>query len=424
VQFITDADRTLTGNTTFYNMQKVGLANLTLSANTNVNVSNLLTMRGGLIYTGTSNTLALTNTSIQPIVGANTLSYVAGRLAMSLPNSAASIRVFPVGLGARYRPVTITPQGASTSPVVLVEIFNSPPAGTIDATLSNISANRYYRIQLLGGTIVQPTVQLSFNTDVIDEEVHVPGNLRVAKSVGAAGPWSTAGGAGVFSPADPRGYTTSAGTLTTIDSNSYFALASTNRVDNPLTSKDPLPVKLVQFTATRQGTAVRVAWTTASEQSSAYFVVQRSADGRTFEDVQRVQAQGNSVIRHDYTALDVSPLAGTSYYRLRQVDVDGTYAYSPVVVVRFEGQTITPSLIAYPNPTSGQGFQLLTTNLGTTGGTVRVFDNVGRLVLTHTAAANAVETSIQPTHPLASGMYFVTWQTPDGLKLTTKVAVE
>jgi len=434
VQLITDADRTLTGTTTFFNMQKVSTANLFLGPSTNVTAGNLLTMRGGLIVTGTSNILSLTNTTFQPIVGTSTTSYVAGRLAMSLPNAAASIRVFPVGLGGRYRPVTITPQGASTSPVVLVEIFNGAPAGSLASTLSNISANRYYRIQLLSGTIVQPTVQLSFNTDVVDEEVHVPGNLRVALTTAPAGTlpsssgtWNTAGGSGVFSPADPRGYTTSAATTITSSSSgsdSFFALASTNQVDNPLTGTPPvpLPVKLVQFTAVRQGTIVRVAWATASEQNSAYFVVQRSADGRTFANVQRVAAQGTTASRHDYAALDAMPLAGLSYYRLRQVDTDGTEDYSPVVAVRFDGAQATPTLVAYPNPATKQGFQLLTTNLGTTGGTVRVFDNVGRLVLTHVAAA--AETAIQPTQPLAGGMYFVTWQTADGLKLNTKVVVE
>ncbi|MEJ7660099.1 MAG: T9SS type A sorting domain-containing protein [Hymenobacter sp.] len=78
--------------------------------------------------------------------------------------------------------------------------------------------------------------------------------------------------------------------------------------------------------------------------------------------------------------------------------------------------------MAYPNPASGQSFQLLTTNLGTPGGTVQVFDNVGRLVLTH--VANAAEATIQPDRPLASGMYLVTWQTADGLKLSTKLVVE
>jgi hypothetical protein len=303
-----------------------------------------------------------------------------------------------------------------------VQIFNSAPAGPVAPTLSNLSANRYYRIQLLSGTINQPTVQLSFNTDVEDEEVNVPGNMRVAQSNGPNGTWDTAGGAGVFSPEDPRGYTISQPTV--IDNNSFFALGSTNKVDNPLTGQAPLPVELIQFTAVRQGSAVAVAWATASEKNSAYFQVQRSADGRTFSNIERVEAQGNSSARHNYATLDATPLAGTSYYRLHQVDKDGKAAYSPIVSVRFEGQHLAPALVAYPNPASGQGFQLLATNLGTTGGTVQVFDNVGRLVLTHVAATGTVETTIQPARRLAAGMYFVTWQTADGVKLTTKVAVE
>ncbi|MGI4973884.1 MAG: T9SS type A sorting domain-containing protein [Janthinobacterium lividum] len=425
VQFITNANRALTGSTSFYDVQKAGTGYLMLGANTNVTIADMLTMRDGLIYTGTSNTVSLTNTAVQPIVGASTTSYVAGRLAISLPNTAGSIRVFPVGLGSRYRPVTIT-QAASTTPVVLAEIFNGAPTGNLDATLSNMSSNRYYRIQLLSGTLNQPTVQLSFNTDVEDEEVHVPGNLRVAKASSPSGPWATAGGAGVFSPADPRGYTTSAAATNLINSSSFFALASTNKVDNPLTGTPPvpLPVTLVQFSAARQGAAVRVAWATASEQNSAYFVVQRSSDGRAFADVQRVAAQGTTATHHDYASLDAAPLAGLSYYRLRQVDTDGQAHYSPVVAVRFdEGPALAPALVAYPNPATSQGFQLQTTNLRTPGGTVQVFDNVGRLVLTHTAA-NAAETTIEPHQPLASGMYFVTWQTADGLKLTTKVAVQ
>ncbi|RZL16178.1 MAG: T9SS type A sorting domain-containing protein [Hymenobacter sp.] len=429
VQFITDADRTLTGATTFYDVQKVSAGNLFLGTNTTVTVADVLTMRNGLIFTGTSNILSLPNTGAQPIVGASVTSYVAGRLAMTLPNDAANIRVFPVGSGGRYRPVTITSQTAASAsdsnPVVLVEIFNGAPTGRTDITLTNMSANRYYRVQLQSGAINQPTVQLSFNTDVVDEEVHVPGNLRVAKSSNPSNPWSTAGGAGVFSPEDPRGYTISSASLTTINNTSFFALASTNSVDNPLTGPAPLPVTLRQFTAVRHGAAVHVAWSTASEQNSAYFVVQRSANGSSFEDVQRVVAQGTSASQHDYAALDATPLAGISYYRLRQVDIDGKYVYSPVVTVRFEGQAAAmPALSAYPNPASGQSFQLLATNLSTTGGTVQVLDNVGRLVLTQVIAAGSAETTIQPKQPLASGMYFVTWQTPDGLKLTTKVAVQ
>ena len=430
VQFITDINRFVTGTTSFYNLQKLGNSALTLGTSTDITVTSLLTIQNSVIFTGTAgnpNTLYLTNTTFQPIVGNSLTAYVAGRLAMSLPNDAASIRVFPVGAGNRYRPVTIKPLGISTSPVVLVEIINGAPAGTVDATLSNLSANRYYRIQLLSGTITQPTIQLSFNTDVADEQVNVPGNLRVARATGTAAgaitsSWSTAGGSGVYSPDAPKGYTTSA--ATTIDGSSFFALASTNKVDNPLTGSAPLPVELLQFSAVRQGAGVQVAWATASEKNSDYFVVERSDNGRTFATLKRLEAQGNSTARHDYAIFDAAPLPGTSYYRLRQVDRDGKTSYSNVALVRFDGQAGTPALVAYPNPATDTGFKLSASNLGGGSGTVRVFDGLGRLVHTQDVTSGAVQATIQPAQPLASGMYFVTWTTTDGLKLTTKVAVE
>ena len=423
VQFLSNSNQVLSGSTTFYDAQKLGSGILSLGANTNATVSNLFTLQNGLFSTGTSNTLFLTNTTIQPIVRTNTTAYVSGRLAISLPDAAAASRVFPIGLGGRYRPVTIQPQVASSSPVVLVEIFNGPPGGTVDNSLSNLSGNRYYRIQLLSGTINQPTVQLSFNTEgIVDEEVNVPGNLRVARSTGNSGPWTNAGGAGVYSPAAPRGYTISAPVV--INSDSYFALASTNAVDNPLSGLAPLPVELVHFTATPQGIAVRVAWATASERNSAYFVVQRAGQNREFVEVGRVAAQGTSSTRHDYTLLDASPLAGLNYYRLRQVDLDGKAAYSPVVTVRFNGEVAKPTLQAYPNPASGQGFRLVAANLGTDGGTVQIHDSKGRLVLTQVVTTGSAGATIQPNQPLAAGLYLVKWLAADGSKLTTKVVVE
>lgn len=431
VQFINDDNRLLTGTTTFYNMQKVGASTLTLGANTDVTVANILTLGNGLIVTGTVNTLYLTNTDIQPIVGTSTSSYVAGRLAITMP-STPGIRVFPVGLGGRYRPITLQTEAVDvsspnqpTAQPILAEIFNAAPTGTLDG-LTNISANRYYRIQRLSmtGTLAPITVQLSFNTDVVDEQVTVPGNLRVAQSNGNAGPWTSTEGSGVFSPASPRGYTTSSSFFTTLNDNSFFALASTNKSENPLTGQAPLPVQLLSFTATRQGATVRTVWATASERNSAFFVLQRSTNGSTFSDVQQIAAQGNSLSYHDYTYIDTKPLSGTSYYRLRQVDLDGTVAYSPVATVRFSDEQAAPALVVYPNPTVGQHFQVLASNLSAIGGTVQLFDNVGRLVLTQLVPVGASEASIQPARPLTSGMYLITWQTADGLKLTTKLAVE
>ena len=431
VQFLTDVNRLLTGNTTFYDLQKLGTSSLTFGPGTDVHVADLMTIQNSVVYTGSANTniLYLDNTAVQPIVGQTLTSYVSGRLAIALPNEAGSIRVFPVGAGQRYRPVTIKLNGTgSFDPVVLVEIINGKPAGSVDASLSNLSANRYYRIQLLGkGTIDQPTVQLSFNTDVEDEKVNVPGNLRVAYASGpisSSTSWASAGGSGVFSPDSPRGYTTSGQFTTTIDANSFFALGSTNFVDNPLTGVAPLPVELAQFSAVRQGPAVQVAWATASEKNSDYFAVERSANGQYFNEIGRVDAHGSTTSRHEYGTLDKAPLAGLSYYRLRQVDRDGKFAYSPVATVRFDGNAATPALLAYPNPATGTGFQLAATNLAGAGGTVRLYDGVGRVIFTQTVAPGTAEITIQPTRALASGMYIATWTTLEGLKLTTKVAVE
>nr|WP_235727343.1 T9SS type A sorting domain-containing protein [Hymenobacter siberiensis] len=153
-------------------------------------------------------------------------------------------------------------------------------------------------------------------------------------------------------------------------------------------------------------------------------MVERSADGHRFNELGRVEAQGSTTFRHDYTLVDNAPLTGLSYYRLRQVDNDGILAYSPVATVHYAPEGAAPVLQAYPSPATHDGFQVAVTNLtGSAGSTVQVFDNVGRLVFTQAVDANTMQAAIKPTHPLASGMYFVTWTT-ESAKLTIKVVIE
>ncbi|MEX1132942.1 MAG: T9SS type A sorting domain-containing protein [Flavobacteriales bacterium] len=109
-----------------------------------------------------------------------------------------------------------------------------------------------------------------------------------------------------------------------------------------------LPVELLTFDAKAQPAHVDVLWSTASERNSSHFMVQRSADGDNFLDIGRVAAAGNSVQTLDYGFMDEAPLEGLSYYRLKQVDVDGTSKLSEVVTVVYgPGQR---GLELYPNP--------------------------------------------------------------------------
>ena len=115
----------------------------------------------------------------------------------------------------------------------------------------------------------------------------------------------------------------------------------------------PLPVSLASFTAAPQGSAVAVKWTTASEQNNAGFEVQRGTNGVQFERVTSVAGAGTTQTAKAYQYLDTAPLRGTSYYRLKQTDLDGRTSYGPVVAVQLTGAPVA-SLIIYPNPTADQ----------------------------------------------------------------------
>ncbi|RZK98986.1 MAG: T9SS type A sorting domain-containing protein, partial [Hymenobacter sp.] len=112
----------------------------------------------------------------------------------------------------------------------------------------------------------------------------------------------------------------------------------------------PLPVSLASFTAVPQGSAVTVKWTTASEQNNAGFEVQRSTDGVQFKGIGEVAATGNSQSLKAYQYFDAAPARPVSYYRLKQVDLDGRTTYGPVAVVRLAGAAVAQSFTIYPNP--------------------------------------------------------------------------
>lgn len=111
-----------------------------------------------------------------------------------------------------------------------------------------------------------------------------------------------------------------------------------------------LPVDLTVFEAYAvDDKSVNVNWTTASEVNSSHFEVERSKDGRSFRKIETIESAGSSSARIDYSIVDSAPLVGISYYRLKQVDVDGVYTYSPTR--RVQMGTDQPTLTIYPNPT-------------------------------------------------------------------------
>jgi hypothetical protein len=100
-----------------------------------------------------------------------------------------------------------------------------------------------------------------------------------------------------------------------------------------LTGGTALPINLIDFKAKASGDKVNLSWSTASETNNKYFTVERSSDGKSFEAVLKKDGAGNSSALSRYFATDFNPLAGTSYYRLRQTDADGKSTTSGSVAV-------------------------------------------------------------------------------------------
>ncbi|GGB10026.1 discoidin domain-containing protein [Puia dinghuensis] len=181
---------------------------------------------------------------------------------------------------------------------------------------------------------------------------------------------------------------------------------STATMDN-FTQADPLPVTLVNFTGAVTGQSVLLRWTTAQEQNSDRFEVERSIDGAHYTTLTTVQAAGNSTIERQYSAEDATPVEGVDYYRLRLVDLDGKFTYSPVVLIHYGRQTAP---LLFPNPASSY-FTLIAGAQPITE--VRVYDLTGRMAL-QLLAGNAGPTLTLPCSKLSAGLYFVEIRTAGG----------
>jgi len=113
------------------------------------------------------------------------------------------------------------------------------------------------------------------------------------------------------------------------------------------TCSSVLAVSNLNFTAVKQDNEAQLAWSTSTEANNNYFNIERSSDGVTWQAVGTVKAVGNSTTLTKYSFTDALPLNGINYYRLKQVDDDGQYSYSPVRSLEFTGQWLVK---LYPNP--------------------------------------------------------------------------
>jgi hypothetical protein len=117
--------------------------------------------------------------------------------------------------------------------------------------------------------------------------------------------------------------------------------------DNQIT----LPISLLFFKVEEYMGKVRLSWVSATEINNDYYIVERSIDGKLFEEILRVEGAGNSSEELYYQGYDIVPVSGYNYYRLKQVDFDGKIEKFNVKVVYIQEKI--EKVRIYPNPTRG-----------------------------------------------------------------------
>ena len=108
----------------------------------------------------------------------------------------------------------------------------------------------------------------------------------------------------------------------------------------------PLPVRFSSFTVQKEGSRVLLKWQTEFEEQTKSFIAEKSNDGSSFTTLAEVAATGNSNSTREYRAIDEKPFPDITYYRVRAVDLDGSFSYTKILYVKNEGKVIEVA----PNP--------------------------------------------------------------------------
>lgn len=165
-----------------------------------------------------------------------------------------------------------------------------------------------------------------------------------------------------------------------------------------------IPVELLNFTATPlpniSGSTIskttQINWQTASEKAASHFDVERSINSKTFEKIGEVKANGNTQTLKTYSFVDETPHSGVNYYRLRQVDENGTAQLSNIVSVTF---SLNQKLQVFPNPAHDK-----LTIISDATSSYSIFNVLGREILRGVISDNRTDVDIAQ---LSTGLYFV-----------------
>lgn len=168
-----------------------------------------------------------------------------------------------------------------------------------------------------------------------------------------------------------------------------------------------MPVTLVSFSAEPSENKISLKWSTSWETQNDRFEIERSLDGKVFQSIGTVKAIGESLGGQDYSFMDGNPVAGRiNYYRLKQIDFDGRYAFSVIRAARNEIGEGDRVVIA-PNPVIGDYLKVIVGNSDNRKDlSIEIFDANGRTCQSETINFSDYGTiNVRLARSLPNGIY-------------------
>lgn len=168
-----------------------------------------------------------------------------------------------------------------------------------------------------------------------------------------------------------------------------------------------LPVELIDFTGSCELEGINLAWSTASESNNDYFIIEKKTSDH-FDDLTYVMGGGNTAFISNYGYFDRSQSFGTSYYRLSQVDLDGTRKFLKTIAVQVGCESDEPIKHAFYNVSEQQ----LVINYAVTKSemvSIGFYDSHGNSIGAFQQILDKTENTLRLpiTTPLATGIYFM-----------------
>ncbi len=391
----------------------------TVTLNSTLTINGLLDLTNGLFTTSNTNLPTLTSTA--SVANASNASFVNG----PIKRFGSSAFVFPVGKQfTGYQAIAISAPGSATD-AFKAEYMRADPytavSSNIGTDLTKISGCEYWLLSReAGSATVGVTLYGNANSgcNTATGANYFTGNgsslttLRVAHYNSGTSMWEDIGGSGVGT--SPNITVTSS----PFSNFSPFTFGSTGI--------NPIPVKLISFTAVAKGNNSLLNWSTATEKNNDHFNIERSTDGINYIKVGEVKGAGNSMNILNYEFTDYTVMNdGHSlfYYRLQQVDYNGDFEFSNVAIVNFAKPNTVNILNANPNPFTNQ--LALSYELPKAGDvTITMIDGQGRTVESREIKANKGLNNLEfNTAIYATGIYYVTINY-NGTVNTSKVIVK